>query len=54
VPGHDLVRLIDQNRIVEAELLDRICDLRDLPLRMPTRIARIGPELPDRRDLDRR
>ena len=42
--GNDLVIVIDQNGVVEAEPLDAARDLLDLLRRVGTRIARIGSQ----------
>jgi hypothetical protein len=41
MPGNDLVIVIDQNRVVEAEPLDALRNLLDLLERMGAGIARI-------------
>ena len=41
--GDDLLRVIDQDRIAQAELLDAACDLSDLSLRMRPGIVRVRP-----------
>src|SRR6266568_7196896 len=45
VTSDDLLVIIDQNRIAEAELRDAVGDLADLLLRMRPGIVRVWPQL---------
>ena len=52
VAGHDLVRLVDEHRVGEAEARNRAGDRRDLLLGMGAGVARIGLERSRREHLD--
>src|SRR5438270_508209 len=50
--GDDLLCIINQNRITEPKLLDTVCDLPDLLLRMRPGIVRVRPQLANTRKFD--
>src|SRR5437660_10005433 len=50
--GDDLLCIINQNRITEPKLLDAVCDLPDLLLRMRPGIVRVRPQLANTRKFD--
>jgi hypothetical protein len=52
VSRDDFEIAIDQDRDVEAEALDALCDLPDLLLAVDPRVLRIGFELVDRNIVD--
>ena len=54
MPRDDDALFIDQDRVGEAELLDRGLDLLELPLGMRSCITRIGLEAADRPVFDRK
>ena len=45
VPGDDETIFVDEDGVVEAERLDAVGDLVDLPARMRARVARVGLQL---------
>jgi hypothetical protein len=47
--GDDLLCIVDQDRIAEPELLDAVCDLPDLALRMRSGIVGVRPQLASKR-----
>jgi len=54
MPGQDVIVLIDQHRLGEAEAFNAARNLLHLQLRMRARIARPGFKLAGRQVLDRR
>ena len=48
VAGDDLLGIVDQDRVAEAELLDALCDLANLLLRMRAGIVWVRPQLAHR------
>src|SRR2546426_444554 len=53
MPGDDHTVVGNQHRTVEAEALDRRCDLLDLSLVMTPRVTRVGLKRSDRNVFDR-